>query len=121
MAGVRIDGTAPFAEPSARCYAGAARADMTPPVGMYTRMWGAALHDCHTAVHKPLLATALVIVTIVLAISDTQQHAPAGAAAAAAASRLGAGLVVGRALEAELSPLQRALELDSMMGSLVSS
>ena len=61
MAGVRIDGTAPFAEPSARCYAGAARADMTPPVGMYTRMWGAALHDCHTAVHKPLLATALAI------------------------------------------------------------
>lgn len=61
MAGVRIDGTSPYAEPSAACFAGAARADMTPPIGMYTRMWGAALHDCHTAVHKPLLATALAI------------------------------------------------------------
>jgi hypothetical protein len=37
---------------------GFARRDITPPVGIYHRMWGAALHDRSTGVHKPLLATA---------------------------------------------------------------
>jgi hypothetical protein len=45
--------------PQARCRAGVARADITPPVGIYHRMWGAALHDRATGVHRPLLATAL--------------------------------------------------------------
>ncbi len=45
--------------PQSRCRAGLARADITPPVGIYHRMWGAALHDRATAVHRPLLATAL--------------------------------------------------------------
>jgi hypothetical protein len=36
-----------------------ARADITPPVGIYHRMWGAATHDRATGVHKPLLATLL--------------------------------------------------------------
>jgi hypothetical protein len=36
-----------------------ARGDITPPVGIYHRMWGAALHDQATAVHRPLTATAL--------------------------------------------------------------
>lgn len=40
---------------------GLARRDITPPVGMYHRMWGAARHDRSTAVHKPLLLTALWI------------------------------------------------------------
>ena len=57
MAGLREDGTAAFAEPSAACYAGTARADITPPVGIYTRMWGAALHEAgmfmtHSGYHK---------------------------------------------------------------------
>lgn len=38
---------------------GFARADITPPVGSYHRMWGAALHERSTGIHKPLLATAL--------------------------------------------------------------
>jgi hypothetical protein len=38
----------------------AARADITPPVGIYWRMWGAATHDHATGVHRPLLATAAV-------------------------------------------------------------
>lgn len=38
---------------------GIARADITPPVGMYHRMWGAAMHDVSEGVHRPLLATVL--------------------------------------------------------------
>src|SRR6516225_8499872 len=45
--------------PQTRCRAGAARGDITPPVGIYHRMWGAALHDKATSVHRPLLATLL--------------------------------------------------------------
>ena len=61
MAGVREDGTASYFEPTLMCHAGAAKLDITPPVGIYTRMWGAALHDCATAVHRPLYASALVL------------------------------------------------------------
>jgi hypothetical protein len=45
--------------PQSRCRAGLARCDITPPVGIYHRMWGAALHDRATGVHRPLTATAL--------------------------------------------------------------
>lgn len=33
--------------------------DVTPPVGIYHRFWGAAKHDIATGVHRPLTATAL--------------------------------------------------------------
>jgi hypothetical protein len=45
--------------PQARCKVGFAQADVTPPVGIYHRMWGAALHDRATGVHRPLVATAM--------------------------------------------------------------
>jgi hypothetical protein len=45
--------------PQSRCRVGFARADVTPPVGIYHRMWGAAPHDRSTGVHRPLTATAL--------------------------------------------------------------
>ena len=45
--------------PQTRCRAAFARADITPPVGIYHRMWGAAPHDRATGVHRPLTATAL--------------------------------------------------------------
>ncbi|MEY3457063.1 MAG: hypothetical protein RL215_220 [Planctomycetota bacterium] len=45
--------------PQFRCLAGVARRDITPPVGIYHRMWGAALHDQATGVHRPLTATVL--------------------------------------------------------------
>src|SRR5690349_24103544 len=45
--------------PQTRCRAAFARADVTPPVGIYHRMWGAALHDRAAAVHRPLTAKAL--------------------------------------------------------------
>jgi hypothetical protein len=47
--------------PQSVCRAGFARADITPPVGIYHRMWGAATHDRATGVHRPLRATALWI------------------------------------------------------------
>ena len=45
--------------PQSRCRVGFAQADITPPVGIYHRMWGAALHDRATGVHRPLMATAM--------------------------------------------------------------
>lgn len=59
--GVREDGTKPYFEPTLACWAGAAKVDTTPPVGIYTRMWGAALHDCATGVHRPGYASALTL------------------------------------------------------------
>lgn len=47
--------------PQSRCVAGFGRADITPPAGIYHRMWGAALHDRATGVHRPLTATALYL------------------------------------------------------------
>ena len=42
------------------CRVGVARGEITPPIGTYHRMWGAATHDRSTGVHRPLTATALV-------------------------------------------------------------
>ena len=49
------------ATPQTRCRAGVARIDITPPVGIYHRMWGAAKHDRSTGIHRPLNATALAL------------------------------------------------------------
>src|SRR6266508_4256419 len=43
--------------PQSRCHFALAWADITPPVGIYHRMWGAAKHDRATGVHRPLRAT----------------------------------------------------------------
>jgi hypothetical protein len=45
--------------PQARVQAAAAQVDITPQVGIYHRMWGAAMHDRATGVHRPLMATLL--------------------------------------------------------------
>ncbi len=45
--------------PQSWCMVGFGRVDITPPVGIYHRMWGAALHDRATGVHRSLTATAL--------------------------------------------------------------
>ena len=47
--------------PQSRCHAGVARRDITPPVGIYHRMWGAATHDRSTGIHRPLTATVMVL------------------------------------------------------------
>ncbi len=43
---------------------GIAVGDITPPVGIYCRMWGAARHDVATGVHRPLRATALALAAV---------------------------------------------------------
>mgnify|MGYP005849780301 CR=1 FL=1 len=40
--------------PTSRVRFGMARVDITPPVGIYHRLWGAARHDRATGVHRPL-------------------------------------------------------------------
>lgn len=60
--------------PQARCRFGLARRDITPPVGIYHLLWGAARHDQATGVHRPLTATALVFQAPEGAITaDTEQ------------------------------------------------
>jgi hypothetical protein len=46
--------------PTTRCTFGVARRDVTPPVGIYARSWGAATHEVAEGVHRPLTATAAV-------------------------------------------------------------
>src|SRR4029453_4747357 len=46
--------------PSSICRLGVARGNITPPVGIYHRMWGRATHGRATGIHRPLTATALV-------------------------------------------------------------
>jgi hypothetical protein len=38
---------------------GVARAPITPPEGIYARLWGSATHDIPRGVHRPLLATCM--------------------------------------------------------------
>lgn len=51
----------PFAHPAFSGLIGAARRDITPPIGIYARNWGAATHEVAAGVHRPLTATALVL------------------------------------------------------------
>ena len=53
--------TAEFSHPSFRGRIGIERIDITPPVGVYARNWGAAKHDVADAIHLPLTLTAMVL------------------------------------------------------------
>jgi hypothetical protein len=46
-------------QPAFQGLIGVARRDITPPVGIYARNWGAATHDVAAGIHRPLTATAL--------------------------------------------------------------
>jgi len=46
--------------PQSACRFAIARSEITPPVGIYHRMWGAATHDRSEGVHRPLYATAML-------------------------------------------------------------
>ena len=58
--------------PQSRCGAAVVRGDITPPIGIYHRMWGAALHDRATGVHRPLEATLLWLEPLLPALGDPQ-------------------------------------------------
>lgn len=47
--------------PQASVRFGIAHADITPPVGTYHRMWGAATHERSEGVHRPLRATVVLM------------------------------------------------------------
>lgn len=47
--------------PASRCQVGLGRVDISPPIGIYHRFWGAAHHDQATGVHRPLTATVLLL------------------------------------------------------------
>lgn len=50
--------------PQSVCRFALARCTITPPVGIYHRMWGAATHDRSEGVHRPLTATALLFAPV---------------------------------------------------------
>ncbi len=51
----------PVTQPGFQGLIGVAREDITPPVGIYSRSWGAARHDVADSVHRPFTATVLSI------------------------------------------------------------
>lgn len=55
----RMPSTLRISHPSFSGRIGVARREITPPVGIYCRMWGSASHDVAEEVHRPLTATAL--------------------------------------------------------------
>ena len=50
--------------PTSLARVGIALADMTPPIGIYHRLWGAARHDRATGVHRPLVAAVLLFAPV---------------------------------------------------------
>ena len=52
-----------FCHSSFRGRIGLARRDITPPVGIYARNWGAAPHDFAESIHRPLSVSAISIST----------------------------------------------------------
>ena len=40
---------------------GVAKADITPPVGIYSRSWGSAKHDSAEGIHRPLYVTSMFL------------------------------------------------------------
>ena len=74
-----------FDSPQAQCRFAIATCDITPPVGIYHRMWGAATHDRSEGVHRPLRATAMWVEPLSAGERDAASAAGASGAGAAAA------------------------------------
>ena len=66
--------------PQSVCRFAVARRDITPPVGIYHRMWGAAAHDRSEGIHRPLTATAMVFAPATLGDAHARGAASAGSA-----------------------------------------
>lgn len=52
------------AAPISRVRFGLGRADITPPVGIYQGLWGAAKHERSTGIHRPLTAEVMVFESV---------------------------------------------------------
>lgn len=50
-------------QPSFKGIIGVAQKDITPPVGIYARSWGAAVHDVAEGIHRPLVLTCITFQT----------------------------------------------------------
>ena len=50
-----------FRHPAFRGHIGIAQCEITPPIGIYSRCWGAAAHDMASSIHRPLTLTAMTI------------------------------------------------------------
>jgi hypothetical protein len=50
-----------IAHPAFTGLVGTDRTDITPPVGIFCRNWGAAVHDTAKGIHRPLFLTAIAI------------------------------------------------------------
>lgn len=61
--------------PQSRCRLGFARCDITPPVGIYHRMWGAATHERASGIHRPLVADAVVFKPLEVSSSTSADEA----------------------------------------------
>ncbi len=61
MQGSHNLGAQDLTHPSAAVEIGVAQRDITPPVGIYARQWGAAKHDACEGIHRPLYATVMVL------------------------------------------------------------
>ena len=48
-------------QPSFQGIIGVARCDITPPAGIYSRNWGAALHDVADGIHRPMTLTCITV------------------------------------------------------------
>ncbi|HUE71869.1 MAG TPA: neutral/alkaline non-lysosomal ceramidase N-terminal domain-containing protein [Pirellulaceae bacterium] len=51
--------------PQSRCRFAIASGDITPPIGIYHRMWGAATHDRAEGIHQPLRAMVAILAPLV--------------------------------------------------------
>ena len=58
---MRSSNPSDFRHDSFQGWIGIARTDITPPIGIYARNWGAAKHDLAETIHCPLTLTALTL------------------------------------------------------------
>jgi hypothetical protein len=58
--------------PCAKCKCAVKRVDITPPVGIHNRNWGAAAGDVSTGTHQPLYVTAMALAPTDDAVSGEQ-------------------------------------------------
>ncbi|MCI0534694.1 MAG: hypothetical protein L0Z50_05650 [Verrucomicrobiales bacterium] len=73
--------------PQSRCLFALAWADITPPAGIYHRMWGAAWHDRASGVHRPLRASVAVFASAVATHGDIETDEKTGAEKSASSRR----------------------------------